>query len=156
MIRFELRHPRGATDHLYGVGALEAGLAAIAPALSGRGLFVLSSRPVLGLHGERLARAGAVPFGCQCRQHAGDFAFGTERHDRAEPPGRRRAPEPVDRRPREPPPDIQQILGDGDDGETLRRAGDAQGRTDQEIVTEVALQFTHLPGQLRLAGAGDP
>jgi len=54
---FELRHPRGTTRHFYGAGALAAGWAALAPELSGRTLFAVSSRPILDLHGARLEPA---------------------------------------------------------------------------------------------------
>lgn len=51
---FELRHPRGATRHFYGAGALVAGWAALAPELSGRTVFAVSARRILELHGARL------------------------------------------------------------------------------------------------------
>jgi 3-dehydroquinate synthase len=62
LTEFGLRHPRGETRHLYGAGALEGGLAELAPALAGRALFAISSRPVLDLHGARL-EAAAAPLG---------------------------------------------------------------------------------------------
>lgn len=51
----ELRHPRGATAIRVGRGSLEAPGAAVERALDGRAAFVVSSEPVLRLHGDRLA-----------------------------------------------------------------------------------------------------
>jgi len=48
---FELAHARGSTRHWVGPGALEAGLAELAPELEGRTLFLISSEPILALHG---------------------------------------------------------------------------------------------------------
>lgn len=59
LTEFGLRHPRGETLHAYGLGALERGLAALAPSLSGRALFAVSSRPILDLHGPRLETAAS-------------------------------------------------------------------------------------------------
>jgi 3-dehydroquinate synthase len=53
-VTFELRHARGATRHFYGEGAVEACVAELGPALAGRRAFVVSSRPILDLHSERL------------------------------------------------------------------------------------------------------
>jgi 3-dehydroquinate synthetase len=53
---FELVHPGGVTRHLVGSGALAAAAATLEPELAGRGLFALSSRPILDLHGGRLER----------------------------------------------------------------------------------------------------
>ena len=52
--RFELPHPRGSTPHLYGEGAIAAGVAELGPRLAGGSLFVVSARPILDLHASAL------------------------------------------------------------------------------------------------------
>lgn len=62
--RFDLRHARGVTRHLYGVGAIASLPDELGPLLVGRRVFALTSRPVLALHGDRLGpiRAAASAF----------------------------------------------------------------------------------------------
>lgn len=53
-VRFELRHPRGATVVAAGEGALAAALPELAARLAGRALFVVSAPPILALHAAAL------------------------------------------------------------------------------------------------------
>ncbi len=52
--RFELRHPRGVTRLAAGDGALAAAAPELAARFAGRALFVVSSAPILALHGAAL------------------------------------------------------------------------------------------------------
>jgi len=51
---FDLRHTRGVTRHLFGRGAIAAGVENLDPELSAREVFVVSARPILDLHAAAL------------------------------------------------------------------------------------------------------
>ena len=53
--RFELAHERGRTVHLYGDGAVAAGIETLGEALRDRSLFVVTSAPILERHEAALA-----------------------------------------------------------------------------------------------------
>ncbi len=65
LTEFELVHPRGITRHLYGRSALIRAQGRLEELLNQRRLFLLSSRPVLELHGQAvldgLSRVASVP-----------------------------------------------------------------------------------------------
>jgi len=61
--RFELRHPRGVTRLAAGEGALAATAAELGARVAGRALYVVSSAPILALHGAALAPLEAAARG---------------------------------------------------------------------------------------------